>query len=209
MCWKSMDKSLYAFSISWSVTLKGYLRAASPPFLHSSPTQKAAFLLLVGWDDSNSLSTNGIILCKNNIPKWFGFNTQLMQRERKHKMRKNHIDMGRDWSTHVLSNFGKTSNNHCPVLVGTSSFLQNRRSEAVSASISMKEVMALITNTHRKFHQRLKEFCKDGFEVRPHRLCKGGEEVGNRIHEDLIVSNIIIVITLVFYLLASCFLRQQ
>lgn len=46
------------------VTRKGYLRTVSPPFLHSSPTQKAAFLLLVASGDPNSLSTKGINLCK-------------------------------------------------------------------------------------------------------------------------------------------------
>ena len=66
----------------------------------------------------------------------------------------------------------------------------------------MKQVMAMnavVINTHLEFHQRLEETCKDGLKVRPHTLCKGGEEVGNCIHEDLIMSSIIIiVITLIF-----------
>ena len=39
---------------------KGYFKAESPPFLHNSPTQNAAFLLFVASDDASSLSTNGI-----------------------------------------------------------------------------------------------------------------------------------------------------
>lgn len=67
--------------------------------------------------------------------------------------------------------------------------------------MSMKEVMAMnavMTNTHRKFHQRLKEFCEDRFKMRPHTLCKGGKEVRNCIHEDLVVSTIVVIITFIF-----------
>jgi len=38
----------------------GYFRATSPPFLQSSPTQNAAFLLLVASEEANSFKTNGI-----------------------------------------------------------------------------------------------------------------------------------------------------
>jgi hypothetical protein len=38
-----------------------YFSAAAPPFLHISPTQKAAFLLLVASDDASSFNTKGII----------------------------------------------------------------------------------------------------------------------------------------------------
>lgn len=42
------------------ISKKGYFRVMAPPFLHSSPTQNAAFLLLVASDDASSFSTKGI-----------------------------------------------------------------------------------------------------------------------------------------------------
>lgn len=39
---------------------KAYFKAASPPFLHNSPTQNAAFLRFVASAEANSLSTRDI-----------------------------------------------------------------------------------------------------------------------------------------------------
>jgi hypothetical protein len=40
----------------------GYFKVDSPPFLHNSPTQNAAFLLLVASDEASSLIAKGITL---------------------------------------------------------------------------------------------------------------------------------------------------
>lgn len=42
------------------VQFEKYFRAESPPFLHNSPAQNAAFRLLVASCEANSLSTKGI-----------------------------------------------------------------------------------------------------------------------------------------------------
>ena len=42
------------------IQFEKYFKAESPPFLHNSPAQNAAFRLLVASDEANSFSTKGI-----------------------------------------------------------------------------------------------------------------------------------------------------
>lgn len=101
----------------------GYFNVPSPPFLHNSPTQKAAFLLLVASDDPSSLSTKGISLWnmgetfkKRSICHWNHFTNQILFSKKFKLSQKNYINIACNWSTHVLSNFGKACNHHCPIL---------------------------------------------------------------------------------------------